>query len=263
MAARGDSISQPIVDTQPRAAASKSVSILTVVIKALRQEGKKEFESCIPCCLYCLVERSPLRASALLIGREPQHYRSGQDNRSNVVLCLKNHLSELNVEIFKCKENYMGTKDDLFETISQFLLQQRVSIFILYYSGPTNATGDWLFTTRVYGKERKDIIWLDTIANKWKERAGVRSSCSQLLIIVDADKSGEWVKKARNYESDSNISIMASSGSDRAVDRQYTRSLIGNQGVEFYPVDTQQKIDIFLASNVFVPYPLCCYVVCY
>ena len=264
MATRDDGGLQPVVNTQPRAAstsASKGISTLSIVTESLRGRGELEFETD---CLCFSTHRgiSPLPASALIIGRKSQGRNNASqdsDSRLHHVLSLKNHLSDLNVKIFKYSENYQGTHYSVSETISQFFSKQDVFLFILYYSGPTDDEGEWLFTTTAYGVEHKDYIRLDTIAMKWKERS---SGWSQLLIIVDADNSGVWVEKAGKYESDSNISIMASSGSKVSwVDGQYTLSLIGKQGEVFYPLNVRQNINRFLSVHPCVPTGFCCYLV--
>ena len=220
-----------------------------------------EFDTC--CFCFSSDTTYSLPASALIIGRKSQgsnNVSQHSDSRLHHVPSLKNHLSELNVKIYKCSENYQDTHHSLSETISQFVSQRYVSLFILYYSGPTDDKGEWLFTTDAYGEQHNDYIRLDTIATKWKERS---NASSHLLIIVDADNSGVWVEKAEKYESDSNISIMASSSEGEAscVDGQYTLSLIGKQGDVFYPVNVWQNIDRFLSIDPRVPPGFCCYLV--
>ena len=245
-----------VVSTQPRAgssSASSGISTLSIVIKALR--GEREYDKCL--CLFCPQQSQPLLASALLIGnskRQGQVVRSSCESRLHHIDGLKNHLSQLSVEIFKCYANYQRSRDYLNETISKFLSQEHVYLFILYYTGPTDGRGDWEFTTTEYGDESNDYVRFGTIAKRWKERTN--TNC-QLLIIVDAKNSGKWVEKVKLHENKSNISIMAPSTD---VGGQYTQSLTGSQGMEFYPVNVQRKIDRFLSGDTSLPPRFCCYV---
>ena len=247
-----------VVNTQPRAGLSpytgSGISTLSIVTKALR--GEREYDTF--CCFFCLQQSQPLLASALLIGNSKQEVQDTSNTSGSHldhVDGLKNHLSQLNVRIFKCDANYQSSRDDLNKMISQFLSQDGISLFILYYTGPTDDRGDWEFTTTSkYGGEYKDCVRLDTIAERWKER---RNPSCQLLIIVDAENSGKWVEKVKVYETKSNISIMAPSAN---VGGQYTQSLIGSQGVEFYPVNVQRKIDRFLSDDSSLPPGFGCYV---
>ena len=265
MAARVDSrISKQhlstVVTTQPQSSslASAGISSLSTVIKALRKVGVQEYDDC--CCFYFPKENLPLPASALLIGRRSQEELIGRTPQH--VLSLKDHLLQLNVKIFESDADYQGSRDDLHETISRFLSQRNGFLFILYYSGPTDEKGDWLFTTSKYGEENHDYIRLDTIVKKWKERSFPHC---QLLIIVDADNSGAWVEKVRIYESKSNISIMSSSVASESILMSgigdcYTQSLIGVRGGVFYPNSVQKDIDRLLSGEVSVPPVFCCLV---
>ena len=171
----------------------------------------------------------------------------------------------MNIEIFGCKPNYQHSRDDLHQLISDFFSKPDPSLFILYFSGPTNAKGDWLISTKdSYGEEYEADIRLDTITRKWK--AAKSTSNCHLLIILDAENSGKWVEKVKEYEREANIIIMASSGSDDeergGTQRlgQYTQSLIGSQGRGFYPSGAQEMIKMYLAKDPSSTNGLLCYV---
>ena len=239
-----------VVNAQPRARSSSStssgISTLSIVIKALR--GEREYDKCW--CFFYPQQSHPLVASALLIGNSKQQgqvTRDSSGSRLYHVERLRSHLSQLNVRIFECYANYQVSQDDLHETISKFLSQEHVYLFILYYTGPTDDRGNWEFTTTEYDSEYKDHVRLDSIAKRWKRKTN--ASC-QLLIIVDAEHSGKWVKQVKQFETKSNISIMAPSAN---IGGQYTQSLIGSQGVEFYPDNVQRKIDRFLSDDTSLP----------
>ena len=252
-----------VVTHQPRAATS-GISTLSVLIKALL--GEKESRGCH--CLMCPQHESPQLVSAFLIGTTEDQGRlaDGQHSRSNpdYITQLKRHLTQQNVEIFACKPKYSGSQDDLRQRISNFFSRSDPSLFILYYSGPADNKGDWSISTRkVYDDEYKDFIALDAIVSKWK--AAKSSTGSYLLIILDAPYSDKWVEKVKNYEAEAKIIIMASSGSDENPgDMQslglYTQSLVGSQGLGFYPRGAQEMIRKYLARDPTSTNGLVCYV---
>ena len=253
-----------VVTHQPQAATS-GISTLSVLIKALL--GEKESHGCH--CLICPQHESPQLASAFLIGTTEDQGRlaGSQHSRSNpdYITRLKRHLTQQNVEIFAYKPKYSGSQDDLCQHISNSFSRPDPSLFILYYSGPADDREDWSISTRtVYDDEYKDVMTLDTIVKKWK--AAKSSTGSYLLIILDAPYSNKWVKKVKNYEAEAKIIIMASSGSgdENPDDMQslglYTQSLVGSQGLGFYPRGAQEMIRKYLAKDPTSTNGLVCYV---
>ena len=257
-----------VVTSQPRAKPSRSttgISTLSIVTKALLG---KEPHGCY--CLVCPGHDYQQSASALLIGTNKHQDQSTASQSLNsippYISSLKQHLTELNIEIFGYKPNYHDSRDDLHQLISEFFAKPDPSLFIVYYSGPINAKGDWLISTKDdYGEECEEDIRLDTITRKWK-RAKSTSNC-HLLIVLDAENSGKWVEKVKKHESEANIIIMASSGSDdeeRGSTQQhlgqYTQSLIGSQGHGFYPSGAQEMIKKYLAKDPSSTNGLLCYV---
>ena len=192
------------VTIQPRAPSTSisDFSPLCITVKALTVE-KQLLRQCF--CFYKSIQFSS-SASALLIGNSKSTDQSaaghGSDDKLKHVVSLKKHLTQLKVDVCECEPNFKGSHDDVNQLISQLFSKRSVSLFILYYSGPTNDDGDWeITTTTKYNEERRNLIHLNTITDKWKDRI---SAQSQLLIIVDADNSHKWVKKVRNFESRSN-----------------------------------------------------------
>lgn len=192
---QGQYSSSLAVVNQPRP--SSDIATLRVFTKALR--GRTEYEQYC-CCFYCPQPSPPFSSSALLIGR------NDSNDQNHHVTSLKEHLTQLNVSIFKCESDFRGSRDALNDLISEFLSKRYVSLFVLYYSGPTNDSGNWAFTTTSYEEEYTEYIRLETITNRWKKEA---HTSSQLLIIVDGDNASKWVEKVQKYESNSNISVMA------------------------------------------------------
>ena len=238
-----------VVTCQPRA--TTGISTLGVVIKALL--GEKESHGCY--CLFCPKEESQKVASALLIGTKTSQGPNSDSQASGDDRCyissLKQHLTQLHVEVFRCEPDYRGSLDDLYRLISNFFAKSNTRLFILYCSGPTNDRGDLSITmTDGYEQEVCENVRLDIITKKWK--AAKEGSDSYLLIIVDAVGSERWRENVEKFESESKIIIMTSSGND--VDNpgpqylgQYTRSLIGSQGRGFFPRGAQEMIQKYLA----------------
>ena len=158
-----------VVTSQPRAKPSRSttgISTLSIVTKALLG---KESHGCY--CLVCPGHNHQHSVSALLIGTTKHQSQSTASQRSDsfppYISSLKQHLTKLNIEIFGCKPRYQHSRDDLHQLISDFFSKPDPSLFILYFSGPTNAKGDWLISTKdSYGDEYEDDIRLDTITQK-------------------------------------------------------------------------------------------------
>ena len=237
--------------TQPRATSrplppASEFSTLSLTIKALARETrlvKNWF------CCYSLIEDPTLSASALVIGNPKSRNQSATANQSSSsgllhVESLIEHLKQLKVSSLRYDPNFKGSHDNLNDMITEFLSNRSISLFILYYSGPTNDKGDWEITTTTrYDEARHSYVYLDIIAEKWEEK---RCGQSQLLIIVDALNSQKWVEKVRERERSSNIIIMAS-GSLRQG--QYTRSLIGAQGQEYYPNSAREKIEGYFGND--------------
>ena len=237
--------SHAAVTKQPRAATAE-FSTLSLIIKPLARETwlvRNWF------CCYSLIEDQTISASALIVGNPKSRNQSATANQSSDsglqhVKSLKEYLEQLKVNVFEYKPNSKVSSDDLKKKINTFLSKRSVSLFILYYSGPTNDDGDWEITTTTrYNEERHSYVYLDIIAEKWEEKW---CDQSQLLIIVDALYSQKWVEKVRERERSSNIIIMAS-GSLRQG--QYTRSLIGAQGQEYYPNSAREKIKGYFGND--------------
>ena len=250
-----------VVTCQPRA--TTDISTLGVVIKALL--GGKESHGCD--CLLCPEEESQQVASALLIGTKTSQVQDSDGQASGDGHCyissLKQHLTQLHVEVFRCEPDYRGSLDDLYRLISNFFTKSNTRLFVLYCSGPTNDTGDLsITTTNRYGQERCEYVWLDIIAKKWK--TAKQGSDSYLLIIVDAEGSERWRENVKEFESESKIIIMTSSGS--GVENpgpqylgQYTRSIIGSQGRGFFPRGAEEMIQKYLARDSSSTDGLVCY----
>ena len=239
--------------------------MLSVIIKALL--GERESHGCY--CLFCPRREPQQSATALLIGTA-EHQRQlvgGQASRSNhtYISQLKQHLTQQKVEIFSCQPKYHGSRNDLHQLISNFFSRSDPSLFILYYSGPTDAKGNWsISTTEIYEEKYEDIIRLDTIVSKWK--AAKSDSNRHLIVILDAPNSEKWLQKVKRYEAEANITITASSGSDSGNTSgtlslgQYTQSLIGSQGHGFYPKGAQEMIRTYLARDPTSTNGLLCYI---
>ena len=251
-----DEQGQSPVHDQPRASdvrPSLNISRLSIIIKAL---GEEKYLTSF-CCFHLPRYNPTPSASALLIGRSRSCSQSGSpsgqssSNGCHHVTSLNEHLRRLNVDVFKCDNDFRGSQENLDGTISRFFSSHTVSLFILYYSGPTNERGDWAVSTTVYEEVVDEYLRLDMIADKWKRRA---NRSSQLLIIVDADNASKWVEKVRKHVKKSNICVMASSKCDESVTTHhkeglYTESLLGTYGEEYYPVSAQDKINVYLNPN--------------
>lgn len=257
-----------VVSAQPTASdvrPSFNISLLSSIIKALGEEiHLKKF-----LCFYWPRRNPTPSVSALLIGNSKSASSShsasasGQStgNKCHHVTSLKDHLQQLNVDIFKCEADFQGSRKSLNGMISQFINTTNASLFILYYSGPTNERGDWAVSTTVYEEPIDEHMRLDMIADIWKGRA---NESNQLLIIVDADNASKWVEKVRKHESNSNICVMASPKCDESVTTLrkglYTESLLGTYGEEYYPVSAQDKIDAYFKTNPLNRFDSCtCY----
>ena len=252
-----------IVTHQPRA--TTGISTLSVIIKALL--GETESHGCY--CLFCPKQQESQQvASALLIGKhQGQTAQNRQsDNSRCYISSLKQHLTQINVQIFSCKPKDRGTQDELHQQISRFFSMSDPFLFILYYSGPTNKRGDWsITTTDAYGDKIEEYVRLDTIAKKWK--AAKADSNSYLLIILDAEHSEIWREKVEKHETEANIIILASSescddGNPSGAHSlgQYTQSLIGSQGRGFFPSRAQEMIRKYLVKDPTSTSGLLCYV---
>ena len=140
-------------------------------------------------------------ASAFLIGTTKHRGKNIQNRHSDnsYISSLKQHLTQLNVEISSYKPNYHGSQDDLHQQMSKFFSRSDPSLFILYYSGPTNEKGDWFIaTTDGYGEETTEDIRFDYITKWWK--ATKADSNSYLLIILDAENTKAWRKKWKSMK---------------------------------------------------------------
>ena len=239
------------VTRQPRAGTAPSasgVSTLSIVVNSLRDQT--ELRNC--CCFYRLVQSRRTVASAMVIGVP----RQAEDEASQVsaggrdhILKMKNHFSKLKVDIFNCDTNFKGSRAELEQSISDFFSQGNVSLFFLYYSGPTDEEGDWSISYTKYGREVVDFIRIDTVVEKWTSN----SNC-QLVVIVDANNSSKWVETVKNYESESHISIMAPSSIDSGARSSgspglYTLNLIGGMGQTYLSDYIRGKIDRYLAGD--------------
>ena len=244
-----------VVCAQPQASdarPSSNISHLSIIIKAL---GEEKYLASFGCKSFHVPRYVPTpSASALLIGRSRSSSESGSvsdqslSNGCHHVISLKEHLRRLNVDVFKCETDFQGSQENLDGLISRFFSTRNISLFILYYSGPTNERGDWAITTIRYDEVVDEYIRLDMIADKWK---GWANRSSHLLIIIDADNASKWVEKVKNHESNSNIYVMASPKCDESAttlrkEGLYTESLLGMHKNEYYPVSAQEKINAYL-----------------
>ena len=251
-----------VVTRQPRP--TSGISMLSVIIRALL--GERESHGCY--CLFCSSQQESQQvASAFLIGTTKHRGKNVQNQHSDnsYISSLKQHLTQLNVQISSYKPKYHGSRDDLHQQISTFFSRSGPSLFILYYSGPTTEKGDWFITTTDdYGEETNENIRLDSITRRWKEAKA--ESNSYLLIILDAENTKAWREKVEKYENVSNILILASSGGDSGDHSGvhslgvYTQSLIGSQGRGFFPSQVQEMIKNYLAKDSSSTNRLLCYV---
>ncbi|XP_076851281.1 transmembrane protein 168-A [Brachyhypopomus gauderio] len=67
----------------------------------------------------------------------------------------------------------------------------RHDTYLLYYSGHTRPTGDWALTGG-------DCVRLEQILDLWRERNVGYSS--RLILVLDTENAGPWVKAARRVE---------------------------------------------------------------
>lgn len=104
-------------------------------------------------------------------------------------------------------------------TLEVFLKSSGVDIFIVYFSGPSTADGDWVFPHRVINYDDILVLWTSAMAELIGRHADEQSAAGQgaagqddagedgppstainlprLVIVSDSSLSGRWVKRAR------------------------------------------------------------------
>ncbi|KAK7891612.1 hypothetical protein WMY93_023575 [Mugilogobius chulae] len=67
----------------------------------------------------------------------------------------------------------------------------RHDTYIIYYSGHTHRSGEWALSGG-------DVLRMDQLVDWWKEKNG--GFCSRLIVVLDCEDSGQWVREVRRVE---------------------------------------------------------------
>jgi hypothetical protein len=131
-------------------------------------------------------------------------------------------------------------------TIEVFLKSPGVDIFIVYFSGPSTADGDWVFPHRVINYDDMLVLWTSAMTETIERNAYGQGAAGEdaagedgppstainlprLVIVSDSSLSGRWVKRAREtcgtmlHMGGGNVAVQASCG-DKELAYQHTNA---------------------------------------
>jgi hypothetical protein len=104
-----------------------------------------------------------------------------------------------------------------------FFKSPNVDIFVVYFSGPSAADGEWVFPHRVIGYDDMLVMWTTAMSHliscREDEHDQTTSELPRLVIVSDSSLSGCWVERARrtcghmSSLGGSNVAVQASCGS--------------------------------------------------
>ncbi len=93
-------------------------------------------------------------------------------------------------------------------TLELFFKSHNVDIFVVYFSGPSTADGQWVFPNRVLGYDDMLVLWTSAMSDmiqrvhntQEQEQLPVTPDpidLPRLIIVSDTSLSGRWVRRAR------------------------------------------------------------------
>jgi hypothetical protein len=122
-------------------------------------------------------------------------------------------------------------------TLDVFFKSPNVDIFVVYFSGPASADGEWVFPHRVIGYDDILVLWTSAMShiitsqeNELGQPLQAAVDMPRLVIVSDTSLSGRWVQRARetcgsmSTLGGGNVAVQASCGSKELA---YQHSVAG------------------------------------
>ncbi|KAJ0028998.1 hypothetical protein NQD34_003995 [Periophthalmus magnuspinnatus] len=112
---------------------------------------------------------------------------------SNVQRFFAHHL----IESFGCDYSTSGVTLEALQAKVRSFLDLRTSdgprhdTYIIYYSGHTHRSGEWALSGG-------DTVRLEQLVDWWREKNG--GFCSRLILVLDCEDSGPWVREVQGLE---------------------------------------------------------------